>query len=36
MHGDAWWRYPQPSNAADSEIWLGHAALLDAIYYTPR
>lgn len=36
MHGDAWWRHPQPSNAADAEIWLGRAALLDAIYYTPR
>lgn len=36
MHGDAWWRNPQPSNAADAEIWLGRAALLDAIYYTPR
>lgn len=36
MHGDAWWRHPQPSGAADAEIWLGRAALLDAIYYTPR
>lgn len=36
MHGDAWWRHPLPSNAADAEIWLGRAALLDAIYYTPR
>lgn len=36
MHGDAWWRHPQPRNAADAEIWLGRAALLDAIYYTPR
>jgi HKD family nuclease len=36
MHGDPWWRHPQPSNAADAEIWLGRAALLDAIYYTPR
>lgn len=36
MHGDAWWRHPQPSNVADAEIWLGRAALLDAIYYTPR
>ena len=36
MHGDAWWRHPQPTNAADAEIWLGRAALLDAIYYTPR
>ncbi|MFC6296672.1 hypothetical protein GNF76_07865 [Pseudomonas sp. CCM 7893] len=36
MHGDPWWRHPQPSNAADTEIWLGRAALLDAIYYTPR
>lgn len=36
MHGDAWWRHPQPSNPADAEIWLGRAALLDAIYYTPR
>ncbi len=36
MHGDAWWRHPQPSNAADAEIWLGRAALLDAVYYTPR
>lgn len=35
MHGDAWWRHPQPTNAADAEIWLGRAALLDAIYYTP-
>ena len=34
MHGDPWWRHPQPSNAADAEIWLGRAALLDAIYYT--
>lgn len=33
MHGDAWWRHPQPSNSADAEIWLGRAALLDAIYY---
>lgn len=36
MHGDAWWRHPQPTKAADAEIWLGRAALLDAIYYTPR
>lgn len=36
MHGDPWWRHPQPSNAADAEIWLGRAALLYAIYYTPR
>lgn len=36
MHGDAWWRHRQPSNPADAEIWLGRAALLDAIYYTPR
>lgn len=36
MHGDAWWRHPQPSNVTDAEIWLGRAALLDAIYYTPR
>jgi len=35
MHGDAWWRHPQPTKAADAEIWLGRAALLDAIYYTP-
>lgn len=36
MHGDAWWRHTQPSDAADAEIWFGRAALLDAIYYTPR
>ena len=36
MHGDAWWRHPQPTKAADAEIWLGRAAMLDAIYYTPR
>ena len=36
MYGDAWWRHPQPKNANDAEIWLGRAALLDAIYYTPR
>lgn len=36
MYGDAWWRHPQPSNAADAEIWLGRAALLDAVYYSPR
>lgn len=36
MHGDAWWRHPQPRKSADAEIWLGRAALLDAIYYTPR
>ncbi|MGC4395642.1 phospholipase D family protein [Hydrogenophaga crocea] len=36
MQGDAWWRHPQPSNAADVQIWLGRAALLDAIYFTPR
>ena len=36
MHGDAWWRHPQPRNPADAEIWSGRAALLDAIYYTPR
>lgn len=36
MHGDAWWRHPQPSNTDDADIWLGRAALLDAIYYTPR
>lgn len=36
MHGDAWWRHPQPNNAAEAEIWLGRAALLDAIYYTPE
>ncbi len=36
MHGDTWWRHPQPTNAADAEIWLGGAALLDAIYYMPR
>lgn len=35
MHGDVWWRHPQPTKAADAEIWLGRAALLDAIYYTP-
>ncbi len=35
MHGDVWWRHAQPTKAADSEIWLGRAALLDAIYYTP-
>ncbi|WP_339652164.1 phospholipase D family protein [Halopseudomonas pelagia] len=35
MHGDAWWRHPQPRNVAEAEIWLGRAALLDAIYYTP-
>lgn len=36
MHGDAWWRHPKPSNSADAEIWLGRAALLDAIYFTPN
>jgi HKD family nuclease len=36
MHGDAWWRHAQPTKTADAEIWLGRAALLDAIYYTPR
>jgi HKD family nuclease len=35
MRGDEWWRHPLPTNAADAEIWLGRAALLDAIYYTP-
>lgn len=35
MHGDAWWRHPQPTKAVDAEIWMGRAALLDAIYYTP-
>jgi len=35
MQGDEWWRHPLPTNAADAEIWLGRAALLDAIYYTP-
>lgn len=35
MMGDEWWRHPPPTNAADAEIWLGRAALLDAIYYTP-
>lgn len=36
MHGDEWWRHPQPRNATDAEIWLGRAALLDVIYYTHR
>lgn len=36
MHGDDWWRHPQPRKAADAEVWLARAALLDAIYYTPR
>lgn len=36
MHGDVWLRHPQPTKAVDAEIWLGRAALLDAIYYTPR
>jgi len=35
MLGDEWWRHPQPTKAADADIWLGRAALLDAIYYTP-
>jgi HKD family nuclease len=35
MRGDEWWRHAVPTNAADAEIWLGRAALLDAIYYTP-
>jgi len=35
MQETQWWRHPLPANPADAEIWLGRAALLDAIYYTP-
>ncbi len=35
MRGHAWWRQTRPDDAADAEIWLGRAALLDAIYYRP-
>ncbi len=35
MQETQWWRHPLPSNPGDAEIWLGRAALLDAIYYTP-
>lgn len=36
MQETQWWRHPLPSNTADAEIWYGRAALLDAIYYTPK
>lgn len=36
MQEAPWWRHPLPIDPADAEIWLGRAALLDAIYYTPR
>jgi HKD family nuclease len=35
MQQAQWWRHPLPLAAADADIWLGRAALLDAIYYTP-
>lgn len=36
MRGDTWWRYLQPRSAADAEMWLGRAAVLDAIYNALR
>lgn len=31
-----WWNAPIPNDPLDREIWLGRAAMLDAIYYEPR
>lgn len=31
-----WWNVPIPENTLDRDIWLGRAAMLDAIYYEPR
>lgn len=36
MQQTPWWRAPVPTIPGDVELWLGRAAMLDAIYYTPR
>jgi HKD family nuclease len=30
-----WWQTDQPKDALEREIWMGRAAMLDAIYYNP-
>lgn len=36
MQQAPWWREPVPANPADAEIWHSRAAMLDAIYYSPK
>jgi HKD family nuclease len=36
MQQAPWWCESVPINPADAELWHGRAAMLDAIYYTPK
>lgn len=36
MMQTAWWQSTMPDDSTEQEIWRGRAALLDAIYYSPK